>query len=772
MSKRICNESRPRPKCLSESDYHKVRTELLRKFGYVKYPNSERKVNQRACGELQTASVGGQKPRNDVGSGGSRDILLPEESIAVGNEHPVATLPVLSAISRVELCIHERLMSPQMKRKSEENLDIPSKQMKSSVSLTSQEKEKAKKTQTKLFAGQDRTLKLISEDCDESLVLRDLSCFTKSQLNDIECQLNSTDEVLLALLFGNNSTQLRDARDRICTASDTKSETVEVTGVGLSICHNSLRQYYLIPMNSKQNPFYEWSKQTLQELMRSPTRKVCYDSQEMMHALVAHYGYTSTEVCSDWLLFDPGVAGWLLDSDHPPQSFKKTISSFTNLKLVTTRGPHTSSQFCSDISLLGPLMFILYRKLESCGLWPLFHDLEMRLCPILAVMEVDGVHVDMDEMTILCDKLKMEISEIERRAHEVVGRPMLLNSPKQLRELLFDELKLDEKLSGRNVVKTITNQEKSTSEAVLNQLREFHPLPGLILQYRHLVKVKSTYFDGLLPYITKGVLHTHWQQTAAATGRLSSANPNIQTIPRLPVEVKNGDFVFPRQPFEARLGYSFLAADFQSIELRLLAHFSEDSNLLHVINTEETTHDVFTRLASQWLTKSLDGIDSADRHKAKRVVYAVVYGVGQDKLSDILGVSLDEAKHVITSFLSKFPGVQKFSQQCINGCKANGFVSTIFRRRRLIPLINSDNFSLRNQAARQAVNFVVQGSAADLCKAAMIQTVHNFTKVGIDGRLLIQIHDELLFEVKDEELTQATWFGVLWSQLMVCVAIW
>ncbi|XP_067657648.1 DNA polymerase nu-like [Haliotis asinina] len=412
-------------------------------------------------------------------------------------------------------------------------------------------------------------------------------------------------------------------------------------------------------------------------------------------------------------------------------------------------------------------MIKMRERLWSHDLWGLFSNVETSLIPLLAHLEMQRFKVNTAIFVASSNILKKKLINLEEKAFASAGHSFCINSHPQLRQVLYEELRLDEKLPSKSkIAKTTIAHQKSTSEATLTQLKDTHTLPAIVLEYRQLQKLKSTYVDGMASCVKKGYLATHWDQTAAATGRLTSFQPNIQAIPKVPVTItdvqdnfivgkvsEQATQIFAREPFISHDGHLLLAADFQQIELRLLAHLADDQVLLGIFNNPQL-HDIFIKLTSQWLGKSVDEVSPSEREQTKRIVYSVMYGVGKEKLADYLKVSPNDAKAIMTSFLTKFPAVNSFTKKCVEFCQQHGFTHTIFKRKRLIPHINHPSHQLRAQAGRQAVNFCVQGSAADLCKAAMIQVQSHLNKHGMSAkvRLLAQIHDELLYEVEEEHL--------------------
>uniref|UniRef100_A0A2C9LMK3 DNA-directed DNA polymerase family A palm domain-containing protein n=1 Tax=Biomphalaria glabrata TaxID=6526 RepID=A0A2C9LMK3_BIOGL len=364
-------------------------------------------------------------------------------------------------------------------------------------------------------------------------------------------------------------------------------------------------------------------------------------------------------------------------------------------------------------------------------------------------------------------KLKeCKLIKLEKCIYQAAGHKFCLNSHVQLRQVLFEELKLDQKLPATTKL-SVTNafQLRSTSEATLNILSAFHPLPSMILEYRQLQKLKSTYIDGIKACVVGKTLRSHWSQTAAATGRITSSRPNLQAVPKGAITVskyqetfvcgsnkESNAEVLAREPYICNAGHVLLAADFQQIELRILAHLSEDSGLLSKF-WHTQAQDIFISLTSEWCEKPIEEVTSEERERTKRVVYSIIYGAGKERLSEYLKVSPDVAKEIMNDFLSRFPSMEVFIKKCWSYARDHGYTETICGRRRYFPHINSSSANLRSQAQRQAVNFCVQGSAADICKLAMIKVDERLKQTqNLSCRLLIQIHDELVWEVPDHQL--------------------
>ncbi|XP_071828448.1 DNA polymerase nu-like [Apostichopus japonicus] len=584
----------------------------------------------------------------------------------------------------------------------------------------------------------------------------------------------SAAEILLQFSYANGVTQLQEKTMKRLSLLNGPG-TVDFILVAV---HNLPEKeseewtFLSIPILRLSQTQKKWCQQFLRTIMSSDVRKICYDSQEVISVIITFCQADLFTVASRWICLDPRVACWLLDPDNPPNNFSDVIAMVVDRKLPgendekrTKKKESSVTRIAapeSDFSELSKCMRQLYHQLCGTNLWNLFLQVEMPLIPLLSGMELSGIKVDPQKFYYASTILKTRTSQLEQLAYAKAGKVFQLNSHVQLRQVLFDDLKLDEALTGNQLERTTGQNLKSTSENVLTKLQDVHPLPGIILEYRKMQKLKSTYVDGYIDFIRNSYIHCTWEQTAAVSGRLQSTNPNVQNIPKQPVsltiDVDGQDGIHRtlhiREPFVSRDGYSLISADFQSIELRLLAHYSDDDLLLGLFKDEEQT-DIFIQMTSQWLGVSIDRVRDEDREKTKRIVYSIVYGAGSEKIAEILKVDKKTARSFTNSFLDKFSGIKRFTQQCIAQCHRLGCVRSLLNRQRLIKNISSANISQRLHAERQAVNFVIQGSAADLCKLAMLTTVREFAqRPHLKARLLIQIHDELLFEAPDHQITE------------------
>ncbi len=382
---------------------------------------------------------------------------------------------------------------------------------------------------------------------------------------------------------------------------------------------------------------------------------------------------------------------------------------------------------------------ILVPQVQAQGLWKLYTDVERPLISILAGMEQVGVKVDCDRLGVLAREFAVQLATLEDEVYQQAGGPFNINSSAQLREVLFEKLKLP-------TVQKTPGGEQSTAQEVLEELALKHPLPALLLRHRQLSKLKGTYLDALpaLVHPEDGRIHASFNQSVAATGRLSSSDPNLQNIP---VRTEEGKQI--RQAFIARPGWKLLTADYSQIELRILAHFSADPALVRAF---ELDHDIHSVVAARIFGVPESQVDGSMRRVAKTVNFGVIYGLSAYGLASRLGISQAEAASFIDSYFREYAGVDRFITRTLEAALAAGKVETILGRRRPISGIKNTTGRSRNLAERTAVNTVIQGSAADLIKMAMIRIDARLRARGLEARMILQIHDELVFEAPEAEI--------------------
>nr|KAF6501985.1 DNA polymerase nu [Molossus molossus] len=517
----------------------------------------------------------------------------------------------------------------------------------------------------------------------------------------------------------------------------------------------------------------QFARNMLFQILKCKCPVICFNAKDFVRTVLQCFGGDgSWKHVADFVGLDPRIAAWLIDPSDAAPSFEDLVAKYLEnpvaVKVSSTYGNSSrntvNQNVCANLRILHRLTMELCSQLKAHGLWRLFCTLELPLVPVLAVMESHCMQVNQEDLQRTSALLGSRLKELERDAHLVAGEPFLITSSNQLREILFGKLKLHLLSPTETLPRTGLRGHLSTSEAVLNALQDLHPLPKIILEYRQVHKIKSAFVDGLLACMKKGSISCTWNQTGTVTGRLSAKHPNIQGISKHPVQMTKPQnykgkeeevlTISPRTVFVSATGHTFLAADFSQIELRILAHLSGDPELLKLFQESERD-DVFSTLTSQWKDIPAERVTHTDREQTKKVVYSVVYGAGKERLAACLGVSVQEASRFLESFLQKYRKIKDFAQATIAQCHQTGYVTSIMGRRRPLPGIHERDQQLRAQAERQAVNFVVQGSAADLCKMAMI---HIFAAVAtsptLTARLVAQIHDELLFEVEDAQIPE------------------
>ena len=378
-------------------------------------------------------------------------------------------------------------------------------------------------------------------------------------------------------------------------------------------------------------------------------------------------------------------------------------------------------------------------ELKRFGAEDLFYNIEMPLMPVLAEMEMNGVRIDTESLKETSGVLTSRMKEIESRIYELAGTEFNIASPKQVGEVLFDRLKIVEKAKKTKTGQYVTNEE------VLQSLKHKHEIVADILEHRGLKKLLGTYVDALPKLINPrtGHIHTSFNQTVTATGRLSSSDPNLQNIP-----VRGEDGKEIRKAFIPEPGCEFFSADYSQIELRVMAHLSGDENMIEAFREG---HDIHAATAAKIYKEDINAVSRDQRTKAKRANFGIIYGITVFGLAERLEISRDEAKQLISGYFETFPKVKEYMDKSILEARAKGYAETLFHRRRYLADINSHNATVRGFAERNAINAPIQGTAADIIKVAMIRIHRRFKAEGIQSKMILQVHDELNFSVVPEE---------------------
>ena len=450
-------------------------------------------------------------------------------------------------------------------------------------------------------------------------------------------------------------------------------------------------------------------------------------------------------------LFDTMIASYLLNANKPNHSLEEVAFEFlsyrkkTFVEVMKKRSSFSEVPIedaapyaCDDANLSFELKEVLFRKLRENNLEDLYFNMEMPLICVLADIEMAGVRIDTIKLAEISKELEREIDGMRRRIYFLAGEEFNINSPKQLSNVLFQSLGFQ---PGKK-----TKTGFSTEVGVLEELAAVHELPREILNYRSLNKLKTTYID-VLPILMNpgtGRIHTSFNQATTATGRLSSSEPNLQNIP---VRGEWGRRI--RETFISEENNLLLSADYSQIELRILAHLSKDEGLLEAFRNNL---DIHTRTASEIFGIPFDRVTTDLRRIAKTVNFGVIYGISPFGLSETLSISREEAKKYIEHYFDRHAGVKIYMEQCLKEAKNNGYVSTLFGRRRAIPEINNTNSAVRQQGERLAINSPIQGAAADVIKMAMVHISNKLKENSLKTRMILQVHDELLFELPEDEL--------------------
>lgn len=516
--------------------------------------------------------------------------------------------------------------------------------------------------------------------------------------------------------------------------------------VGMSISWKEDKAYYVaIPENQEKEILELFSP-----VFGNPQKELAGQNIKYDINILKSYGISINNS-----LFDTMIAHYLLQPDlkHNMDFLSETYLSYRPISIETLIGKKGKNQksmrdipvaevkdyACEDADITWQLKLSFEKELEKVGLQKLFKELEMPLIHVLSDMELAGVSIDTEALKAFSLDLQKQIEDFEKSVLDQAGMDFNVGSPKQLGEVLFDHLKIVEK------PKKTKSGQYQTNEETLQKLADKHPIVKDILEFRQLKKLKSTYVDALPELINPKTkkIHTSFNQAIASTGRLSSTNPNLQNIP---IKTERGREV--RKAFIASEGNELLAADYSQVELRLMAEMSQDEGMLHAF---QEGLDIHSATASKVFDVSLEEVDRGMRSKAKMVNFGIIYGISAFGLSERLGIPRKEAKSIIENYFTKYPKVASYMSSCIEIAKEKGYVETIMGRRRYLKDINSRNAVVRGYAERNAINAPIQGSAADIIKKAMIDIQKEIIENNWNSKMIIQVHDELIFDVFPEE---------------------
>ena len=552
-----------------------------------------------------------------------------------------------------------------------------------------------------------------------------------------------------------NETEAKELADFLLTneifSLDTETTSIEALDaklVGLSFSTEDFRAWY-VPVSRET----EKAKKIL-EIFRPvyENPKILKVGQNLKYDLTVLANY---DIHLSGPLFDTMLAHYLIQPElrHNMDYLAEIYLNYKTIHIEKLIGPKGRGQknmgdlepkdiykyACEDADVTLRLMKPLAEELRKNSLEEVFQNIEMPLMPVLARMERNGVVLDTETLKEVENDFTARLQTLEKDIYELAGHEFTINSPRQVGEVLFGELKLSEK------VKKTKSGQYSTSEEVLRDLHSKHPIVQKILDYRGLKKLLSTYVEALPKLINPatGHIHTSFNQAVTATGRLSSSNPNLQNIP-----VRGEDGREIRKAFIPEAGEIFFSADYSQIELRIMAHLSGDEHMIEAFNAG---HDVHAATAARIFHKDIKNISKDERRKAKTANFGIIYGISAFGLAERMDVSRTEAKELIDSYFEMYPKIKDYISKAVDTAREKGYIETEFGRRRYLPDINSRNAVVRGYAERNAVNAPIQGTAADIIKIAMIRVQQRLDAEGCKARMMLQVHDELNFSVPTDE---------------------
>jgi DNA polymerase I len=583
-----------------------------------------------------------------------------------------------------------------------------------------------------------------------------------------EIPTESEDDSKYSILRGYNQEvqnyQIADNEEEIgrliaqLSSSDSWCFDTETTGVdpivaqlvGMSFCITPNQAFY-VPISADLT---EAQKRVdlFRPLFQNSATKI---GQNLKYDLLVLQNY-GVEVCG--ALFDTMIAHYLLQPElrHGMDYLAEVYLKYQTIEIEALIGPRGKNQqsmrdvpldkiaiyAAEDADVTMKLKEVLEPELKKNNLEHLFYEVEMPLVRVLASIESNGIRLDSSSLALSSQEMTSKMKQIEQEIYQLAGVEFNISSPKQVGEVLYDKLNIVEK------AKKTKSGQYSTSEEVLESMRYKHPVVEKILEFRGFKKLLSTYIDSLPLLIqpSTGKIHTSFNQTVTSTGRLSSSNPNLQNIP-----IRDEDGKDIRKAFIPDDGCLFFSADYSQIELRIMAHLSKDANMIEAFHSGA---DIHTATAAKIYKVPLEAVDKEMRRKAKTANFGIIYGISVFGLSERLAISRAEAKELIEGYFANYPQVKEYMEKSIREAKEKGYVETLCHRKRFLPDINSGNAIVRGYAERNAINAPIQGSAADIIKIAMVHIYRRFKEEGLSSQMILQVHDELNFNVLISEKEQ------------------
>jgi DNA polymerase-1 len=551
---------------------------------------------------------------------------------------------------------------------------------------------------------------------------------------------------------------LKKAKAVCFDTETTGTDALTAELVGLALALKAGEAWYVSVDESGENGLPLESLQTqLSEVMAGNSLKIAHNYKYDYSVLRRH----GIEVGGP--IFDTMIAAYLIDSNQrlSMDELSRQYLNYSPISITELIGKGKKQKSmrdipvdevypyaCEDADITLQLYELLHKKLEEDALLEVAENLEFPLIPVLARMELSGVKLDTEMLAGFSQQLGEDMLAVQKKIYETAGEEFNINSPAQLSQILFEKLELP---AGKKT----KSGNYSTGEQILSELAHNYEIASLVLDYRSLSKLKSTYVDALPKLINEetGRVHTNFNQQIAATGRLSSSNPNLQNIP---IRTERGREI--RKAFIAEEGYSLVAVDYSQIELRVIASISEDEAMMQAFKNDE---DIHARTAREIFgLESNEDVDREMRRKAKEVNFGIPYGVSAFGLAQRLGIDRTEAKTIIDAYFERFPGIRRYINETTEFAREHGYVTTLMKRRRYIPEIRSNNPNRRGFAERTAINMPIQGTAAELIKVAMLRLqplldeYNAGQQTGKTTRMVLQVHDELLFEMPDDQIDE------------------
>lgn len=582
-----------------------------------------------------------------------------------------------------------------------------------------------------------------AEFSDEGKGNEEFSSLVRLEMLNYDYQLIDTEEKR-SILLQNLLTKEIFSLDTETTGTD--PITAELVGMSFSYTEN---QAFYVPVP----PNREEAKKIVNEFRPAFEKKGTLKVGQNIKYDILVLGNYGAKVSG--LLFDTMVAHYVLQPElrHNMDYLAEIYLHYQTIHIEELIGPKGKGPknmrdlppedvykyACEDADVTLKLKNVLEKELSTHDAEKLFYEIEMPLVPVLAYMERNGVRVDTDALKQTSEHFTARMKQIEEEIHQLAGTDFNIASPKQVGEVLFDKLHIVEKAK-----KTKTGQ-YVTSEEVLESLRNKHEIVGKILDHRGLKKLLGTYVDALPLLINKqtGKIHTSFNQTVTATGRLSSSNPNLQNIP-----IRNEDGKEIRKAFIPDDGCEFFSADYSQIELRIMAHLSGDTNMITAFKEGD---DIHAATAAKVYKINIRNVTREQRSKAKTANFGIIYGISVFGLAERMNVDRKEAKELIDEYFETYPQIKAYMDKSINVAREQGYIETIFGRKRYLPDINSRNATVRGYAERNAINAPIQGSAADIIKVAMVRIYERFQNEHLQSKMILQVHDELNFSVVPNE---------------------